>query len=479
MTESPAPNPPDAKPAKKTMRVPPIVPITVAAGMFMEELDSSIIATSLPQMAATYGVSVTSLTLTLTAYLLSIAIFLPVSGWMADRYGARRVFTSAIAVFLLGSIVCGAAVSVPMLVAGRVLQGLGGAMMNPVGRLILVRSFSKSQLLVASSYTVIPGMAGPILGPVLGGFITTYINWRWNFFINVPAGIVGICLALRYIKDLPPTPPRPFDWRGYALIALGMTASQVAVELLAHGGIGAGAAFILLCFAAAFLAAYAYHARVIAHPLVDLALLKFRTLRASVVTGGVYRIALGGIPFLLPLMFQTAFGFNALDSGGLTIAASFGVIAFRLGLTPIIRKFGIRQTMIVDAVLVTIIVGAMGFFTAATPAWLVFLVLFLWGLARSVQYINMQALAYADTDPAQAGDVTTMVSITQRFTISIGVALSTMLLAFFSAGHAPTASDFTPVFLILAGLVALSGVGFSRLKPEDGWQVSNHKESPK
>ena len=355
------------------MRPARIVPLVVATALFMENTDSTVIATSLPAIAADLGEDPIALKLALTAYLVSLAIFIPVSGWMADRFGARTVFRWALAVFMAGSLACAAADSLGWFVAARFLQGLGGAMMVPVGRLVLLRSVPKAELVQALATLTIPALVGPVIGPPLGGFITTTLHWRWIFFINIPIGIAGIVLATRTFADIREAERPPLDLTGFWLSGAGLASLMLG---LASGGRhllppevswGCTGAGLLL------LALYWRHARRVPHPLIRLDLLRYPTFRAAITGGSLFRIGTGAIPFLLPLMLQIGFGLDALQSGLITFAAAAGAMLVKTVGPRILRSFGFRGVMVTNAVLAAAFLAVNGLFTAETPHALIVL----------------------------------------------------------------------------------------------------------
>ena len=450
-----------------------LVPLIIAASFFIEELDSTIITTSLPRMAQSLGETSTALGSAITVYLLSVAVFLPLSGWVADRFGARRIYCAAIMIFALGSLICGAAQSFPVLMAGRLIQGLGGALMTPIGRLIVVRSVPKEQLVVASNYMIAPALIGSMLGPVIGGFITTYFSWRWNFFINVPLAVLGLALTLRFVEDpVPTTEAKPFDTLGFTIIAIGLAAAQVAVEYLGRHHASIFGAAGLLAGAAVMFAAYVGHARRRVHPLLDLALFRTRTFAISVLVGGIARIAVGALPFLLPLLFQLGFGLDPFESGLLTVASALGVFSMRVGVSLALRIISMRTIILGNTVILTALMTGLVLIDAETPHWAIFGYLFVIGALRSVEFSNITALGYADLSQKEMSAATTIITLVTRFCLCGGIGLGATLLSVFSHPGATTQEDFVPVFLILAGTLLLSALGFTRLRRDDGRQLS-------
>jgi EmrB/QacA subfamily drug resistance transporter len=456
-----------------------LVPLIIAASFFIEELDSTIITTSLPRMAEGLGETSTALGSAITVYLLSVAVFLPVSGWVADRFGARRVYCSAIAIFALGSLICGTSESFAALMAGRLIQGMGGALMTPVGRLIVVRSFPKERLLVATNYMIAPALVGSMLGPVLGGFITTYFSWRWNFFINVPISVIGLALTLRYVKDA--TLARGtsrFDAIGFVFIASGLASAQLAVEYLGRPGASLPSIVALFVASASLFAAYIWYARRRTSPLLDLGLFRARTFAISVLVGGISRIAVGALPFLLPLLFQLGFGLDPFRSGLLTVASALGVFSMRIGVSLALRVMAMKTIILANTLILSAIVAGLAFIDAGTPHWAIFGYLFLLGAVRSVEFSNITALGYADMTQTMMSAATTIITLTTRFCLCFGVGLGATLLGTFSSPEGASQAAFGPVFLILAGTLLLTVIGFTRLRGDDGWQLSDRRPRP-
>ncbi|MBX3518890.1 MAG: DHA2 family efflux MFS transporter permease subunit [Xanthobacteraceae bacterium] len=405
-----------------------LVPLIVATALFMENVDSSVIATSLPQISRDLSVDPIALKLALTSYLLSLAVFIPISGWMADKFGARTVFRAAIAVFTLGSIACGFAQGLPDLVLYRIVQGIGGAMMVPVGRLVILRLIPKHELVSALAWLVVPALIGPMIGPPLGGFITTYFHWRWIFWINIPIGIIGFILATKYIEDIREEKVPPLDVVGFILSGIGLTGlafgfTTVGQELLplwlSLGMIVVGA--IVIYF-------YVRHARTHPAPLIDLKLFSVQTFRTSVVGGSLFRIGVGAMPFLLPLMFQLGFGLSPLQSGLLTFAGAAGAMLMRATVAPILRRFGIKRVLVVNTFIAASFIVAAGFFKPSTPYLLIIAVLFVGGFFRALQFSTLNSLAFADLGSSTMSQATSLTSVAQQISISAGVAVAAIVL---------------------------------------------------
>jgi EmrB/QacA subfamily drug resistance transporter len=453
------------------------IPLTLAVAFFLEEIDGTIITTSLPQMARSLGVDAPRMSLAISSYLLSVAIMLPVGGWLADRFGARRIYCAALGIFAAGSALCGWAGSLPLLLVGRALQGMGGAWMTSVGRLIVVRSAPKDQLLTVSNYMIAPALLGSLLGPVVGGFITTYLSWRWNFFITVPLGILAILVSLAVVPRVPAQAARPFDWSGFALLALGLSAVQLIVRPTGASASAIGPHGLLIALPIALLAAYAWHARRAPHPLVDLGLLRTRTLAIAVLAGGLSRIASGALPFLLPLLLQLGFGLNPLQSGLLTLATTLGAFVSRAGAAAVMRRISLRMLLIGNALILAAMIAGVQLFGPSSPhAWL-FVYLLALGFLRSVQFSTLTALGYADLEHVNLSHATTLITLAARCFMSGGIILAAALLNTLAGPQGPSIADFGTVLALLALLMAGSAFGLARLRPEDGWQLTRTRDA--
>jgi EmrB/QacA subfamily drug resistance transporter len=473
MTEAPPIAAPPLYRTQTDPRLRVLIPLVVACGLFMETLDSTIITTSIPQIAASLGESPLKLNLAITSYLLSLAVFIPISGWIADRFGTRTVFCWAIVLFTLGSALCGLSTSLAMMVATRILQGFGGAMMTPVGRLILLRSFPKDGLVTAMSYVTMPALIGPTLGPVVGGFLTTYVSWRWIFYINIPIGLAGIVLALRYIENIRmPAPPR-FDFLGFLIVGTGLALLELSIESLGRHLVSNTVEALIWAVMLLTMLLYRWHARRVANPALDLKLFAIRTFRISVLTGGLCRIGLGAVPFLLPLLLQVGFGFTAMQSGATTFISGIGAILMKSVSPWMLRTFGFRRLLVANGVIVGLMIAAMALLSAGTPQWLVLPFLLGFGFLRSVQFTSINTLGYADLTPEIMSKATSISGVAQQLAQSFGVACGATLLAIVVGPTAAiTGDDFRPVFLLLALIPLVSVLGFIRLKPTDGIEVS-------
>ncbi|HEY8382434.1 MAG TPA: DHA2 family efflux MFS transporter permease subunit [Microvirga sp.] len=460
------------------MRPSRLVPLIIATALFMENTDSTVIATSLPVIAADLGEDPIALKLAVTSYLVSLAIFIPISGWMADRFGARTVFRAAIGVFMAGSLACAFADSLAGFVAARFLQGTGGAMMVPVGRLVLLRSVPKSEVVQALATLTIPALIGPLVGPPLGGFITTYFDWRWIFFINIPIGILGIVLATLYIPNIKEDDVPPLDLRGFLLSGIGLALLMLGFATGGRHLIPAEVSVACVAIGAACAIAYIVHARRSPTPVLQLRLLRIPTFRASVVGGSLFRVGVGAIPFLLPLLLQIGFGLNPLQSGSLTFIAAAGAMFTKTIAKRVLSVIGFRRLLTVNAFVGAAFIAANGFFTPSTPAWLLMLVLFIGGCFRSLQFTSLNAIGYADISNREMSSATSLSSVAQQLSLSVGVALGAFALesaALMRGTETLIAADFAPAFWLVAGIACLSGFVFARLDPGAGAEMSGHQ----
>jgi len=443
--------------------------------MFMQNLDSTVIATALPTIARSLEESPLTLNVAITCYPLSLAVFIPISGWTADRFGARRVFSAAIVVFTLGSIGCGMANSLAALVAARILQGMGGALMVPVGRLVLLRTVEKSDLVRAMSYVSVPALIGPVMGPPLGGFIVTYWSWRWIFFINIPIGVLGIVLVNLLVGDLKEGGRRPFDFGGFVLTGVGLATLAFGFENVGRGALPSILVAALLTVGTACTAFYVRHARRVAHPIIDLALFRIPTYAAASVGGFLFRMGLGALPFLLPLMLQVGFGLDALSSGLLTFASAAGAMTMKMTAARIIRALGFRIVLIGDAVISALFLFGYSLFRPTTPHLVIFLALLAGGFFRSLQMTSINTLSYADVPPAMLSRATSLTSMAQQLSQTVGVATGALLLQVVLAlrgGGALSAADFYPAFVGVALISLLSVPLFFKMSPDAGAEVS-------
>jgi EmrB/QacA subfamily drug resistance transporter len=455
-----------------------IVPLIVATALFMENMDSTVISTSLPAIAQALETNPLALKLAVTSYLLSLAICIPASGWTADRFGTRNVFRAAIGVFVLGSIGCAASHTLQEFVLARIVQGMGGAMMTPVGRLIMVRSIDKRHLLNAMALVTVPALIGPICGPPLGGFITTYASWHWIFLINVPIGIVGVALASRFIPNIRVERPDPFDYVGFVLsgcaiagLAFGLSAlgleflsARVVVSLLGGGAISA--------------LAYVIHARWTPTPILDLSLLRLPTFRASIFGGFLFRLGIGALPFLLPLLLQIGFHLTPFESGLITFTTALGSMFMKAAVASVLRRFGYRNVLIYNALISSAFLAACASFVEGMPFAGMIAILLSGGFFRSLQFTSINTIAYAEIEPAKMSRATAMVSAAQQLSLSTGVAVGALVVEFtLRLRHSPTMgiNDFPPAFLFVGLLSASAVFIFLRLPHDAGAELSGKK----
>jgi EmrB/QacA subfamily drug resistance transporter len=458
-----------------------IVPLIVAVALFMENMDSTVIATSLPAIAADIGTSPLALKLAVTSYLLSLAVFIPVSGWTADRFGARTVFRSAIAVFMLGSIGCALSGSLTQFVAARIVEGMGGAMMSPVGRLILVRSTDKRELINAMVWVTLPALIGPLLGPPVGGFITTFISWHWIFLINIPIGITGIVLATVFIEDVRAETPDPFDGVGALLAGLGIGGLAFGGSLLGLKFLPIGVVIALIVAGAIASYGYVLHARRTPAPVLDLSLLELPTMRAAVVGGFIYRAGIGAIPFLLPLLLQLGFNLSPFQSGLMTLSNVVGAMGMKTVVPIILRRFGFRRVLVVNALVSAALIAMFVTFTPGVSfAWIVG-VLIVSGFFRSLEFTSLNTIAYAEVDQRRMSRATSLVAVAQQVSISVGVAVGALAvdLTLLARGRdVITAADFQPAFIAIAVISACAFFVFLRMPEEAGAELAQRAPAP-
>ena len=451
--------------------------LVVASALFMEALVSTVIATSLAAMAADLQVDPLALKLAFTAYYVALAIFIPASGWCADRYGAKTVFASSIAVFTAASVACALAGDLHSLIAGRFCQGLGGAMMLPVGRLILLRVIPRRDMVSAMAWLSIPTLMAPIMGPPIGGFITTYFHWRGIFWLNVPVGLLGLALAVRLVPQVRAAVLRALDWRGFVLTGLGLSMLIFGLTLAGSQAGNPGLAAGMMTGGTALLALYVWHARRTAHPIIDLDLLHIASFRITLLGGVLFRLSVGAIPFLLPLMLQVGFGLSAFASGSLTFASAVGAVTMKLTATPILRRYGFKRVLCINAVISSALLAACALFSAATPHAVIITVLLVGGFFRSLQFTSLNTLGYADIAGEQMSRATSFVGVVQQLSLAAGVALAALLLETSRTADARSqllAVDFGRAFVAVGLLSLLSLVFYVRLAPHAGGEMSGH-----
>jgi EmrB/QacA subfamily drug resistance transporter len=455
-----------------------LVPLIVAVALFMENMDSTVIATSLPAIAADIGSSPLELKLAITSYLLALAIFIPASGWIADRFGARTVFRTAIAVFMIGSIGCALSGSLWHFVVARFLQGMGGAMMSPVGRLVLIRTVGKRNLVDAMALLTMPALIGPMLGPALGGFITTYASWHWIFLINIPIGLLGIALVSRFFENLRADISEPFDFLGLVLIGFGVGGLAFGLTVTGIKLVPASVVIALVAGGTTATLAYVLRARRMTAPVIDITLFRLATFRAGVVGGFIFRVGAGALPFLLPLLMQLGFGMTPFQSGLITLSTAVGAMMMKSAVPRILRRVGFRNVLTWNALVASVMLAACAAFNHATPVPAMIAVLLAGGFFRSLQFTSVNVIAYAEVEPGRMSRATSLVAVAQQLSQSVGVALGALVLETvlrLKGQNALAAEDFPPAFL-LVGLVSASSILlFARMPPDAGAEMADRR----
>ncbi len=453
------------------------IALIVGAAMFMEQLDGTVLATALPSMARDLGVRATSLSIALTSYLISLAIFIPVSGRIADRFGARNVFRSAIVIFLIGAITCANAPNVITLVLARFFEGIGGALMMPVGRLVLMRNVEKRDLIQATSWVLIPAVVGPILGPPVGGFIVTYLHsWRWIFYLNVPTGLIGIVLVSLYISNTKGEVPEKPDYKGVFLSSLSLGLFLFGFELISHEG--------LLYLALSFLTVgtllgvlYVYHARRTKDPILDISLMKIPTFGTSVMAGAITRVTQGAHPYLLPLMMQLGFGLTAAQSGAMTLATALGSIAAKPVAPTLLRRWGFRDTLVVNGFFASSGYMICGLFRPGWPLPVMFALMVMSGFFMSIQFTGFNTIAYDEVSQQRMGAATSFYTTFQQLMLSVGIcsgAAALQAAMVLRGHHRPQFPDFTAAFWAVAAVSLLATIWNRRFAHDAGHEISGH-----
>jgi EmrB/QacA subfamily drug resistance transporter len=456
-----------------------LLPWLVAVAFFMESLDSTILNTAVPAISRALGVPPLSMKAVLSSYTLSLAVFIPISGWVAMRFGTRRVFAAAIGLFTLGSLLCGLSNNIDVLVVCRVLQGAGGAMMLPVGRLTMVRAFAKSEYMRALSFVAIPGLIGPMLGPTIGGFLIEYFHWSVIFFLNIPIGLTGLWMVRRHLPDFREGRRHPLDVVGFVLFGVGIALLSYVLEVFGEHTLSARQILAMLALAAALLSAYGLHSMRIAQPLLQLGLFHLRTFRAANVGSFVTRLGIGGIPFLLPLMYQVGFGFNAIKSGLLIMPLPFAAMSLRFLINRLLRRYGYRRVLIADTAALGVMLALFATVTLHTPLWVMVIMVFSLGFLQSALFTSLNTLSIADLDDAQASNGSTILSTTQQLSLSFGIAAASLVTAVFVPDrfHADAAEMIQGIhraFLVLGVWMLLTTLTFVRLRNSDGAAVSQY-----
>ena len=452
-----------------------VAPLIVACAMFMESVDANVIVTAIPEMAKAFGRDPVTLKIAVTSYVLGLGVFIPICGWVADRFGARTIFRLAIGIFVAGSLLCAASTSLIPFTLARFVQGVGGAMMVPVGRIIIFRSVRRSEFIRAMNYLSLPAMLGPAVGPLLGGFITTYLHWRLIFFINIPIGILGIYLTNRYIGNAREPHPGPLDWFGFFLSASAGTLFLLGLSLIGGELVSNLTATCMTLAGVAFLIVYLLHSRRVKIPLLDLRFLRVPTFQASVMGGSLFRIGLGAVPFLLPLAMQEGLGMSAFKSGSITCASAFGGMFMRSLASRVLHRFGFRQTLMVNAALSGIAIAACGMFYPGTPTWLIWAVVLLGGFFPALQFTSLNSLTYAEIESRDVGRATSLGSFIQQVSLGLGVTIGGIALQISHSlqGHPQIVwSDFWPAFVVVGLFSFLSIPITAKLSRDAGHEIS-------
>ncbi len=458
-----------------------LLPWLVAVAFFMETLDTTILNTAVPVMSEALGVAPLSMKSVLASYTLSLAVFIPISGWMADRFGTRRVFASAIGLFTLGSVLCGISSNIHLLVACRVLQGCGGAMMVPVGRLTLVRTFDKSELIRTMSFVAIPALIGPMLGPIAGGLIVGYLQWRFLFFVNLPIGIAGLVLVYLNLPDFREEMTPPLDVVGLILFGSGVALLSYVLEIFGEHTLSLGEILGLLSISLVLILGYGLHATRTAFPLLQLDLFRIRTFSTAVSGGFFTRLGVGGVPFLLPLLYQVGLGFTPVQSGLLIMPQAVAAISTKVLLPKILDRVGFRGVLISNTIVLGFLLMSFATIGIGTAVWVIVLQAFCYGAFTSLQYTSMNTLVYADILEETASNASSIASTMQQMSVSFSVAAAGLVTAFFIPASALSNAGemihgLHEAFLILGGFTVLSTLVFSRLKKGDGETEIHQKD---
>jgi len=456
-----------------------MLPWLVAVAFFMEALDTTILNTAVPVIAKGLGVIPLSMKSALSSYTLSLAVFIPVSSWITDRFGTRRVFSTAIGIFTLGSLLCGISNSIHLLVFCRVLQGCGGAMMVPVGRFTLVRTFRKSELIQAMSFVAIPALIGPLLGPLAGGFIVGMMNWRMIFFVNIPIGILGLFLVLKHLPDYRASKVDKLDIIGLILFGSGIALLSYVLEVFGEHSLSMGEVAGLFSLSLFLIAGYVVHATQVARPILRLSLMRVRTFRTSIAGNLISRLGMGGMPFLLPLMYQVGLGYSPLQSGLLIVPQSLAAMWLKTKVGPILTRFGYRHVLLTNTLIIGALMALFATIREGTPAWLILLQSATYGFFSSLQYTCMNTLVYADIEDSDMSMASTIVSTAQQLALSFGVAAASLVTAYFLPETSRSAAremmhGMHEAFLTLGAFTALSALVFRELRDSDGDNISHH-----
>lgn len=443
----------------------------------MEQMDSTVIATSLPAIATDIGSQPVALKLALTSYFVALAIFIPISGWMADRFGAKNIFRLAIFIFMLGSLACSFSFSLETFVMSRFFQGIGASMMTPVGRLLLVRSTPRNELVAAMAWLTIPALLGPITGPVVGGFLTTYLSWHWIFWINIPIGLAGILLATRFLNVADARNPRPIDFVGFVLLALAFSGTIFGLSVISLPALPIMYGYVTISVGVVAGILYLLHAKRAKFPLLDPSLFRQRLFRSAIVGSSIFRIGIGAVPFLLPLMLQLSFGFSPFQSGLITFVGAIGAILAKFLTERTYVRFGFKPVLVLCGLGGGVLTAAQGLFQIGTSPGVLMAILLAGGVLRSLFFTGTNAMAYSDIDNEHASQATAIVAVCQQLSIASGVAVAGALLEISSNLHPGGLSliDFQIAFFVVGGISAVSGLLYLRLPKNAGDEVSGFR----
>lgn len=457
-----------------------LLPWLVAVAFFMEMLDTTILNTAVPAVAKSLNVPPLNMKAVLASYTLSLAVFIPISGWVADRFGTRRVFGSAIAIFILGSFLCGISTNIHELVAFRVLQGCGGALMMPVGRILIARTFARSELIRAMGLVAIPGLIGPMLGPIAGGFIVAYFHWSMIFFVNIPIGLIGLYLVYKYLPDYREKESLPLDLIGLLFFGSGISLLSYVLEVFGEHTLNNVEVTALLVISAVQLLGYWLHSIRIKHPLLRLKLFRIRTFFVAVIGTWFTRLGIGGIPFLFPLLSQIGLGYTPLQAGLLMVPQAFAAISIKLILVKIIKQLGYRYVLIINTLLMGVTILLFSTIGLKTAVWQIILLMFCFGLFSSLQFTTMNTLVYADVTDSDTSSASTIASTSQQLSMSFSVATASLVAAMFIPNHQYARSELfihgiQSAFIVLGLLTIVSSTFFRALKNDDGNSIAAKK----
>ncbi|MBS0848005.1 multidrug transporter subunit MdtD [Citrobacter sp. JGM124] len=444
------------------------LPWIAAMAFFMQSLDATILNTALPDIAHSLHQSPLAMQSAVISYTLTVAMLIPISGWLADRFGTRRIFIIAVSLFTFGSFACALSESLSQLVIFRIVQGIGGAMMMPVARLALLRAYPRSELLPILNFVTMPGLVGPVVGPLLGGVLVTWASWHWIFLINIPIGIIGLVYARKYMPNFT-TPRQKFDMRGFLLFGIGLVLISCGLELFGERIVDSYIGVLVMIGGIFLVLSYIYHARRVSTPLIPLPLFKTRTFSIGIVGNVTSRLGTGCVPFLMPLMLQVGFGYSALIAGCMMVPTALGAILAKSTVTEVLRRFGYRKTLFSITFIIGIMIAQFSLQSPVLALWLLVLPLFVLGMAMSTQFTAMNTITLADLSDEHASSGNSVLAVTQQLSISFGVAVSAAVLTAFKSNESlSTVAQFHYTFLIMGGITLLSSLVFLVLRPKDG-----------